>query len=95
MSKINIQKTVTEQVKELASNAAVIAMAVAAIIGMTELTDRQDLKVAMTQPAYAFAGDTTGTQPVLQDNSVRKEEVAHRPVSYGITMRSEAISGKR
>jgi len=94
MSKTNIEDTIIEQVKDLASNAAVIAMAAAAVIGMTELTDRQDIKI-VAQPAYAFAGDTSGINPAVQDNSVRKEEVAHRPTSYGTTMRSEAISGKR
>ncbi len=83
---------VVDDLRGVASNAAIVTMAAATILGMTELTDRQDLKV-MAQPAYAYAGDNLA-QPI-QDNSMRKEEVAHNPVSYGTLMRSEAISGKR
>jgi hypothetical protein len=80
-----------DRAKDVASNVAIVAMAAATVIGMTELTNRQDLKV---QPVYAFSGSNI-FQPVQGDNTIRKEEVAHRPISYGITMRSEAISGKR
>jgi hypothetical protein len=85
-------ETLYDQAKDMASNAAIIAMAAATIIGMTELTGRQDLKM---QPVYAFSGSNS-YQPA-QDNNIRKEneEVAHHPMSYGVTMRSEAISGKR
>jgi len=84
-----------DRAKDTASNVAMVAMAAATIIGMTELTERQDVKVAV-QPAFAYAGSSNIYQPV-GDNAIRKEkeEVAHRPISYGISMRSEAISGKR
>jgi hypothetical protein len=95
MSKIKIENTLdslSDRIKDVASDAAIIAMAAATIIGMTELTTHPDSKV-LSQPAYAIAGDNV-YQPV-QDNNIRKEEVAHRPTSYSTAMRSEAISGKR
>ncbi len=98
MSKINIKHTLNElsaDARSMASDLAMISMAVATIIGMTEITDRQDIKVVAAQPAYAFAGSHANDP--IRDNVVRseREDIAHSAVSYGLTMRSEAISGKR
>jgi hypothetical protein len=91
----NLEATV-DHLKEAGTTLALGLMAVATIIGMTEISDHREIRALTTmQPAYAFAGG--GSLQPTQDNTIRKEkeEVAHRPISYGITMRSEAVSGKR
>jgi hypothetical protein len=81
------------------TNAGIATMIVAAIVGMTELADRQDQKVLALQPVYAFAHDSGGQQGSFNgsDMSIRKErdEVSHQSASYGITMRTHGITGKR
>lgn len=71
-------------------------MAAATIIGMTELTDRQDIRILnVAQPAFAF---DSGVQPTMDhQNLIRREreEAGRHAVSYGVTMRTPPISGKR
>jgi hypothetical protein len=106
MSQTKTKTNLTKSLKSLLvdaergiANAGVATMIVAAIVGMTELADRQDVKVMAFQPAFAFAHDGGGQLSGLgnADMTIRKEreEIGHRPISYGVSMRTHATSGKR
>jgi hypothetical protein len=99
-TKINIAKTITglaRDAERLAANVGVMALAATTVVGMTELANHQDIKVVANQrPAFAAENSTVSRGPD-DDISMRKErdEVAHQSVSYGTTMRSHAVAGKR
>jgi hypothetical protein len=96
--KSNLKSLLSDAERGIA-NAGIATMIVAAIVGMTELADRQDQKILALQPAFTFAHDTGGQLGALNgpDMSVRKEreEIGHQPTSYGVSMRSHATSGHR
>jgi hypothetical protein len=106
MSQTKIKNNMTQSLKSLLSdaergiaNAGIATMIVAAIVGMTELANRQDQKVLAIQPVFAFSHYGQGNQGNFgnPDMSVRKErdEVSHQSASYGVTMRAHGITGKR
>ena len=91
---------ITEQLHQALGHTGLALMAIAAVIGITELTDRKEIKALPTvQPSYAFAGDNNYLNDKLEnsDSAIRreKEEIGHRMESYGVTMRTHAVSGKR
>ncbi len=80
----------------LLARLGVIVMAAATVLGMTELTERHDIKVLTTmQPAYAFVNGVSHS-PTNGDNNIRREkdEVGRHAVSYGVTMRTPSRTGK-
>ncbi len=81
------------------ANAGIATMIVAAIVGMTELADRQDQKVLALQPVFANANVDGGQLNAYNnsDSTIRKErdEIGHQQTSYGVSQRSHATAGHR
>jgi hypothetical protein len=101
LKQTNIVKTINGVIHDTeiaAVNFGLVALAALTVVGMTELSDHQEVRRQIVlQPQFALAPASGESLEPPTNSDVRKErdEVAHRPISYGVTMRSHATSGKR
>lgn len=86
-------KTALEQINTVAQQAGLILMTAAATVGMLELPDHSAGRIIVpNQPALALAGENAE----VNNNTLRreKEEVEQHYISYSVTQRTPARSGK-
>lgn len=72
--------------------AGLILMAAAATVGMVELPEHPNSKVALTaQPVFVNAGEnTTDVNPIRRE----REETSPHFISYSVTQRTAGRTGK-
>ena len=86
-------KTKTNNLTAISAQVGLLLMSTAATLGMVELPDHLRGQVAVTsQPAFVFANNTSD-----KNNPVRRErdETAPHYISYNVSQRTPARSGKR
>ena len=92
-TKTKTTKTATGQLGELAQQVGILLMTAAATAGMLELPTHPSAKIALpSQPSFAFANEDEEI-----NNPIRREQEETMPhyISYSVSQRTPARSGKR
>lgn len=88
------QTTTTFNIQEVAKNAGLVMMTLAATIGMVELPEHPNSKIVVNaQPAFAFATNNTGTEHQSSQRREREESGPHY-ISYSAAQRTPGRTGK-
>lgn len=93
------KNTTVQTFKSAVTHAGFAVMALATVLSITELADKQGHKaVAVLQPqlSYAVADDNQNRLHAQHSEELRrgaKEEIRHTSASYGVQMRDNYVSG--
>ena len=88
-------QTTTEKVAEASKQAGILLMTAAATIGFLDLPNQPDKRVVLPiRPTFAFAENNIEPEA---NNPIRREreETAPHYVSYSVSQRTVARSGKK
>ena len=91
MSKIKNEKTFQDRSLETVQQLGIVLMAAATLMGVVEIPEHANRVKMQAQPAFAFAAEHAENGSTLRRE---REETGPHYISYDLTQRTPARSGK-